>query len=340
MIAIVTILVIRAYLAATGYPQIGGKTLHIAHALWGGAAMIIAIIVLLSFAGRRARALAVLLGGIGFGLFLDEVGKFVTKTNDYFFAPAVSIMYVVLVVLLLVNRAIQDTRRSSPQGELSEALIRTAEAVVGGATAAERQDIRGLLNSAVAGGADPATVDEVSRVLEGAPEDPPSAADRLRARLLPGDLEAKFGRHTTQAAAWLLTAFSLAGLISASVTIAEDLDAGTGIAVSAIGRFGGSTLAFVLCVAALFLHGRNPHSLRPLRMLRAAALVTMLLTEVFDFVAEQFGALINVAIGLAALAVFSYRINFLTRRTRPAVSESDPAAAVDPSVTVSRTRTL
>ncbi len=48
-------------------------------------------------------------------------------------------------------------------------------------------------------------------------------------------------------------------------------------------------------------------------MLRIAALVTILLTEIFNFVAEEFGALINVAVGLSALVVFSRRISVLER---------------------------
>ena len=33
--SITSILVIRLFLAATGYPQLGGQGLHIAHMLWG-----------------------------------------------------------------------------------------------------------------------------------------------------------------------------------------------------------------------------------------------------------------------------------------------------------------
>src|SRR3954447_26443342 len=99
--AVATILVIRLQLWLTHYPQLGGGKLHIAHLLWGGMGMLIALILLLSFVGRSLRTPAAVVGGIGFGFFIDEVGKFITSDNDYFFKPAVGVIYVVFILLLL-----------------------------------------------------------------------------------------------------------------------------------------------------------------------------------------------------------------------------------------------
>ena len=98
---VVTIVVTRGYLQLAGFPQIGGETLHVAHVLWGGLFMAVAMVLLLSFAGPVIRAPAAFVGGIGFGLFIDEVGKFLTQDNDYFFRPAPMIMYATLVVLVI-----------------------------------------------------------------------------------------------------------------------------------------------------------------------------------------------------------------------------------------------
>lgn len=71
--SVTSVLVIRAFLASTGYPQLGGHGLHIAHLLWGGLLMLIALVLLLAFIGRHLQSLAALLGGIGFaGLFKSQ----------------------------------------------------------------------------------------------------------------------------------------------------------------------------------------------------------------------------------------------------------------------------
>ncbi len=122
--AIGTILVNRAFLAATGYPKLGSGGLHIAHVLWGGLLMGVAVVMLLAGIGTRIRFWAALVAGIGFGLFIDEVGKFVTRDVNYFYKPAVAIMYVLFVFSYLLVRWVLLRRRLSDP--LRVALAATA----------------------------------------------------------------------------------------------------------------------------------------------------------------------------------------------------------------------
>jgi hypothetical protein len=112
----VTVMAVRLYLDAAGYPKVGGGGLHVAHMLWGGLLLVVAALLLQLFVGRRALNLSALAAGVGVGLFIDEVGKFITESNDYFFAPAAPIIYgAVLLLLLLWARARRDDRPSAAE---------------------------------------------------------------------------------------------------------------------------------------------------------------------------------------------------------------------------------
>src|SRR5687767_1548428 len=96
-----SLLLVRFYLHVAGYPQIGGGGLHIAHMLWGGALMLVALTITLSFLGARAQWIVAVVGGAGFGVFIDELGKFITHDNNYFYQPAVGLIYAIFIVLYL-----------------------------------------------------------------------------------------------------------------------------------------------------------------------------------------------------------------------------------------------
>ena len=114
---VASVLAIRGALAATGYPQLGGDGLHIAHMLWGGLFMTVALLVLFAALGRVAQRLAAILGGIGFGTFIDELGKFITSDNNYFYEPTIGLIYIIFIAIFLVLEAF---RRQEP--EPTEAL--------------------------------------------------------------------------------------------------------------------------------------------------------------------------------------------------------------------------
>jgi hypothetical protein len=99
---VVTLLGIRMFLEITGYPQIASGALHIAHVLWGGLFLLIASLVALMFRNRSLLTLSSVLTGIGWGFFIDELGKFITADNDYCFRPAAPIIYVTFLCLWLL----------------------------------------------------------------------------------------------------------------------------------------------------------------------------------------------------------------------------------------------
>ena len=110
----VTVIVTRVYLELADYPQIGNDVLHIAHALWGGLLLFVAALLPLALANRWAIQASALLGGIGTGLFIDEVGKFITQANDYFFPPALSIIYGFFLLTVLVYLYFRRPHRLDP----------------------------------------------------------------------------------------------------------------------------------------------------------------------------------------------------------------------------------
>ncbi len=120
--AVAAVLVTRVFLAISGYPSIGGDSLHIAHVLWGGFFMLAANILLLSFLGNRVRNLAAVIGGIGFGLFIDEVGKFITRDNNYFFQPSIMIIYLVFVGLYFIFRELEERSSVSESDKVVNAI--------------------------------------------------------------------------------------------------------------------------------------------------------------------------------------------------------------------------
>jgi hypothetical protein len=119
---VATVSVVRSFLALTGYPQIGQGTLHIAHVLWGGLILYVAAILPLIYLNPRMHSFEAVLSGIGMGLFIDEVGKFITRQYDYFFPAAAPIMYVVFLLIIVLILMIRRPNKVDGRAELVQAL--------------------------------------------------------------------------------------------------------------------------------------------------------------------------------------------------------------------------
>lgn len=117
-----TVLGTRALLVLTGFPQVGGSGLHISHALWGGLLLFAGALTPLLFINRAAFTWAALLTGVGAGLFIDEVGKFITADNDYFFPAAVPIAYAIFLLAVLIYLRVRRPRDPGARAQLYAAI--------------------------------------------------------------------------------------------------------------------------------------------------------------------------------------------------------------------------
>ena len=84
-----------------------------------------------TFLGRALQRVAALLAGAGFGTFIDEVGKFITSDNNYFFEPTIGIIYIIFVAVFLVLRAVRRGRPLTPDEALANAMNLIGGAVSG-----------------------------------------------------------------------------------------------------------------------------------------------------------------------------------------------------------------
>jgi hypothetical protein len=125
----VTVIFTRVFLQLTGFPQLGNSVLHIAHALWGGLLLSIAVLLPLIWTNRWIIRASALLSGAGIGLFVDEVGKFITQTNDYFFPPALSIIYSFMLLNVFAYLYFRRPQKTDPREALYHALEGLQEAL-------------------------------------------------------------------------------------------------------------------------------------------------------------------------------------------------------------------
>jgi hypothetical protein len=325
IIAIATILLTRLYLSLTGYPQIGGGQLHIAHALWGGALMMLALLIGWLTLGFGTRVVAVVTGGIGFGLFLDEVGKFVTKDNDYFYGPAAEIMYILVCLILVGARVVRAIRPLSAHECLASAALIAADGMARGLADHRREIGLRLVEQARVGGAPAADVEHVRSLLLSAGQ----ATDRLHRlqkwapRLIPNVFRSP---KWVPWVGWLLVAGAVFGLFFHTLGIAlggyffEDrnikvhLDGRSPATVILLVAAG---LTLVMALPAMIALPRT-RKLWPLRLLRSAALTFTFLSALVHFGTEGFAALITLSIGLFGLAILSYRLDVAAGNATPA----------------------
>jgi hypothetical protein len=91
---------------------------------------------------------AAVLGGIGFGTFLDELGKFLTSDNNYFFEPTVAIMYVIFIIIYLVTHVIESRVNYTKTEYIANAFSVLQDATIQDLNSDERRIAMGYLRRA------------------------------------------------------------------------------------------------------------------------------------------------------------------------------------------------
>jgi uncharacterized membrane protein YwzB len=183
-----TVALTRLFLVLTGYPQIGNSTFHLAHALWGGLALFLAATMALVVQNRGAVVIIALLTGVGFGLFVDEVGKFITQKNDYFFPLAAPIVYACLLLILLLTELARRHQLRSPRAHLLAAISLSQTIADGTATKTEITAMENHIRQARTGSLDDASAGllngiETSMALADQVEEPFAFAGRALRRI-------------------------------------------------------------------------------------------------------------------------------------------------------------
>ncbi|TMD13505.1 MAG: hypothetical protein E6I96_11310 [Chloroflexi bacterium] len=314
--AALTVLALRVYLAAAHYPQLGGNGLHIAHVLWGGLLMVIAIGMLLSLLTWTWQLIGALIGGVGFGLFIDELGKFLTSDNNYFFKPTASLIYAMFVALFLVAREMRHYRKLTPRENLVNAIEASKELALGPISSVARTRALGWL--AAADDSHPLTP-----LLRGQFEIATPTSERrsllmalftgLRSRYATVVHTGWFRRVVT--GVFVLQAVGVVLLVAYSLAIAAGAAAGSTDALTELdttlrgGPILWTTLVGTLIVGAFTLIGvaelRSSRH-RAYRAFETAVLIDLLLVQPFTLLDAGFPGLVQVFIDLALLVSLRY----------------------------------
>lgn len=313
---VATVIFTRGLLAATGYPQVGNSSLHIAHVLWGGLLMLTALLAMLAFLSPATRPVAAVLGGAGFGLFIDEVGKFVTKDVNYFYRPAIAIIYVAFVVLFGAIRWL--SRRGFTPDEATliglESLQRSA---VGALSEERRAHVLELMRITGASGE---IADEVRELLERCPTT--RGSDAPLAQQVSGRMAAIWTR---------LTAHRLFRLsIYVLLVVAAAISAGEAgwLLRDGLRHLSFSQRAFALTtiVADLILLAGalrlRKSLLSALHWYDHAVLLEITVAQVFLYGSEQLAATFNLVALLVIWALLRWAIHFESARSLTAVAAS------------------
>ncbi len=273
-----------------------------------------AVVINLSFLGIRSEKVAAVVGGIGFGVFIDELGKFITRDNNYFFRPTIGLIYAIFCVLFLTFNFLSRREKLTSEEYQLNALRKFEEAVIHDMDHHEKSAMRDLLAKA---DPDNFITRELKELLGHVHTVPAGNGWVLRARrkITSGYLYFWQQRGSNPLVTFIFALQAL--LIVTSVLFAvyhnfssiRALFHGSDSYASKliIGQFLSSMAAASFLLVGLFK--LRTSRARALEWFRRAVLVNIFLTEFFIFSRIQFGAIQGFIINLILLALLHFALD-------------------------------
>lgn len=297
MVAICSVLGNRTFLIITGYPQLGNGTLHISHAIWGALMMAIAVILAISYLDPNVRTVVAILGGAGFGWFIDELGKFITRDVNYFFEPTIALIYLTFIVMYLSFRSIQRRNYTADEA-IANAFEAVKAAAVGRLAEPVRLDAIALLDRTGAEGPFATQLHEMLEHAPAVPQAPPGRAVRLAAAI-----ERRYVQWTEQPSFPVVVdgAFVVLGIAEIVSVVSLALD-GPGIHTFPEHLTLGTSIVSATCYAIGAWVVRDDRA-DAYRWFERGVLMSIFVTQVFVFAEEQLAGVLGLAFHLGVWIV-------------------------------------
>lgn len=301
--AVSSVIAIRVFLKLTGYPQLGSGTFHIAHMLWGGFFMMIALLSLFLLLNKEVKTFAAILGGIGFGTFIDELGKFITSDNNYFFQPSIALIYVIFIILFLIFRAVDRQRELTEKEYIVNALEITKDVFSQDLDSSEKRRALKFLNRVESNNPFINDLKQLLKKVEAEPANSSTIQQKLK-RPLRGFylnlVEQSWFKNIIIAVFLVISLFAILRVV---YFLPQDLDL-------SFSDWGQVISAAVSGLFALFgLTQLHSSRLRAYLFFKRGVLISIFFTQVFLFYIDQLAALLGLGLSLLILLTLQYMIN-------------------------------
>ena len=266
--------------------------------------MLLALIVAISFINSESMVFASVLGGVGFGTFIDELGKFITSDNNYFYQPTIALIYVIFIFLFLILKYLSTIAKYSSKTYTANAVEGLKELVISDLNKNERQ--KSLQYLKYSDKNDPVAKMLYDLIKHTRPEKNKfsfyNAIKNFTLRLYSNTLRVKF---ISNVLIGFFIVSTLSGLVF-SLYLILDLS----ITQLSLKNYGYllSTAAVVILVSVSIYHYVRKNRLKFFTYLQKATLVQIFLSQFFLFLQDELAAMIWLFLYITVYIILKYSI--------------------------------